>query len=112
MKHESVYHETTSRITLTPAAVACCCASAPAAASLAPAAKRTYATVDATEANLNNNNRALTPRARSAQVSLTSSTKPACSRHHAVMSAAAIMRVSGRIILYSCLSCLRSQHLE
>jgi hypothetical protein len=38
-------------------------------AAIAIAARRTYATVDATEANLNNNNRALTPRARSAQVS-------------------------------------------
>jgi hypothetical protein len=53
-------------------------APAPATASLAPTAKRTYATVDATEANLNNNNRALTPRARSAQVSLIASAQFIC----------------------------------
>ncbi|WIA39401.1 hypothetical protein OEZ86_005505 [Tetradesmus obliquus] len=34
---------------------------------MTPASKRSYATVDATETNVNNNNRALTPRARSAQ---------------------------------------------
>jgi hypothetical protein len=34
-----------------------------------PSNKRTYATVEATEANINTNNRAVAPRARSAQVS-------------------------------------------
>jgi hypothetical protein len=53
--------------------MSCACAVTLAVVLAAPiAAKRTYAAVDATESNVNSNNRALTPRARSAHVSANS----------------------------------------